>query len=765
MATLNIENSFITENRSVYDYLNQSGQGLYIPLYQRDYSWDTDNIDQLLEDLSRGIQRIARGEVSDDSKEIRFLGTIIIVLENNKNNLYPVDLQGVPSRVEKLIDGQQRISTIALMATLLLKRLYEIRKKFKNRAIYDQIDDVYGLWTEKLLSLFSLDLRRGNPTRKPKIIRGSKDYWTRNHEVDTAYPSELANYLAHFIQAQVEDAQFPSLNSTREKYGNTLLYQNGKRIETWLNKVVATAHCDDASDEFPSAKLIIETISQEYLWDFERPGIKEIIQVQDVSDKRSDAYLLCELVQTLAVCHYLLDRCCFTIIQPTDDDWAFDMFQSLNASGTPLTAIETFKPLIVNTMNGAAGYTGYKGSKSDQAFSILDAFLSETNTAQQKSKRTNDFLTSFFVAFDGRTLSSHFSQQRKALDDAYDSCPTIADKENLIVKMGNYADFYNKWLKYTSGLFPKTESDINNADITALIISFLKSCNHKMAITILGTMYDKILDGQEDAVTNFIKSVKAIGAYYFLWRSALPNTGLDASYREFFKKLEGEECTIEKVREFAVQNLAKKGINNREAWIEEAKGRLKYKDSSNELIRFALLVAADDTTNDPENPGLIIEGRTGCSEFLTLEKWLSPHLKTIEHVAPQSNSGAWDEKLYDSQLKHFNALGNLTLLPQDLNSSVGNKDFKEKLFYYKAVAAKEQHKVEQLKQAAAEEEITLNDNAIAMLKDSEYNAHLSSIASLPSDFVWDKEFVEKRTERLLGIIWDKIHSWVFRDRM
>lgn len=45
MAVLNIEKSFLTENRSVLDFLNQSGQGLYIPLYQRDYSWDSDNIE------------------------------------------------------------------------------------------------------------------------------------------------------------------------------------------------------------------------------------------------------------------------------------------------------------------------------------------------------------------------------------------------------------------------------------------------------------------------------------------------------------------------------------------------------------------------------------------------------------------------------------------------------------------------------------------------------------------------------------------------
>ena len=176
MAVLNIENSFLTENLSVLNFLNKSGQGLYIPLYQREYSWDSDNIEQLLEDLSRGIFRIANGEVSDDAKEIRFLGTIITVVEANRNNIYPVDPQAVPSRIEKLIDGQQRVSTIALMATLLTKRLIEIKNKMKKtHQSTDEVNEICDLWISKLEKIFSFDLGRGKPKLKPKIARGAED--------------------------------------------------------------------------------------------------------------------------------------------------------------------------------------------------------------------------------------------------------------------------------------------------------------------------------------------------------------------------------------------------------------------------------------------------------------------------------------------------------------------------------------------------------------------------------------------------------------
>lgn len=213
MAVLNIEKSFLTENRSVIDFLNQPGQGLYIPLYQRDYSWDSDNIEQLLEDLSRGIQRIALGEIADDSKEIRFLGTIITVVESNKTQIYPVEIQAVPPRIEKLIDGQQRVSTIALMATLLTKQLTDIKQKVKtDNPIYEQVNEICNLWIDqKLAPIFSFDLGRGTPRLKPKIIRGAKDYWTRADDVDVAYKSELANYLGHFIKAYVDKSTFPMM--------------------------------------------------------------------------------------------------------------------------------------------------------------------------------------------------------------------------------------------------------------------------------------------------------------------------------------------------------------------------------------------------------------------------------------------------------------------------------------------------------------------------------------------------------------------------
>src|SRR5690606_31203825 len=103
------------------------------------------------------------------------------------------------------------------------------------------------------------------------------------------------------------------------------------------------------------------------------------------------------LAQLFAFAHYLTKRCCVTLIKPTNEDWAFDMFQSLNATGTPLTAVETFKPRVVQFESGEGGY---KDSPSQEHFDHVDALMATTNKTTQKSRLTDRLLVSFALAWD-----------------------------------------------------------------------------------------------------------------------------------------------------------------------------------------------------------------------------------------------------------------------------------------------------------------------------------------------------------------------------
>lgn len=774
---IDIDKAFNPETKSVHAYYQSPGVGFYIPLYQREYSWDNDNIDQLLDDVAGGVDSL----IENPKDEIRFLGTIIAVKVVDKRKIYPIDPQGLPSLIENIIDGQQRLSTIALFSILLYKHIHLIENKLKASSedemlIVEQLKEICNYWKAKLIDVFSLDLKRGTPHRKPKIIRGNKDQWTKDGDIEKNYVSEVANHIAAFIGFvyAYEDAdeqarktlKIPKLN-TNNRAGKNL-----NRIDRWLRNTIISAHNTEASDFLP-AWDIIQKIDQENIWQYDRQDLKELVLKKEKDNKRSLGYNICSLVQLFSVIHYLLDRCCFTIIQPMNEDWAFDMFQSLNATGTPLTAIETFKPTVVNVTD-AQSNKQYKGSESEISFEKVDCLFTGTKSASQKSKLANEFLTSFALVANGYKLESHFSKQRRWLEDTYAKFKTFQAKNDFIHFFGNYAKFYKDvWIDYKGeNNVPITAiSSHKEAEITSLIILYLKESNHKMAITILGSFYKDVIDGKENSITNFVEVTKLIGAFYTLWRSADSNAKLDNVYRAFFR---GEDDSIkannwekkrhinlDELRPFLQKKLDEKGIGNKESWLRKAKNYLSH-NKSKSVSKFTLFVTAHDTIPDSDNLGLMKKGTPRTANYLTLRRWNSKDLKTIEHVAPQKPSSQdlrlWDTALYGDD-ERFQSIGNLTLLPAKVNISASNKGWVEKHLYYQHLCQRDQQKLQELANKARSKGLNLSPDTISMLQDSNFNDHIEPIVNLGEDGVWDAEFVEKRSIRMLEILWDITHKW------
>lgn len=89
----NLENLF----KSMYD----------VPVYQRPYSWDKEQVEVLLNDIIEAYQ-------SDSKDEGYYTGNIIVYDKNDKIN-------GLITKYD-IIDGQQRITTF----TLILMALYSL---------------------------------------------------------------------------------------------------------------------------------------------------------------------------------------------------------------------------------------------------------------------------------------------------------------------------------------------------------------------------------------------------------------------------------------------------------------------------------------------------------------------------------------------------------------------------------------------------------------------------------------------------------------
>lgn len=772
---VDINKAFNPETKSVYAHYQSPGVGFYIPLYQREYSWDSDNIMQLLDDIAKGVENLAE----NPKDEIRFLGTIIAVKVLDSRNIYPRDPQGLPSTIEQIIDGQQRLSTIALFSTLLYKHITLLEKKLKpnndsHSPYIPKLVEACNSWKKKLKNVFSLDLDRGTPPRKPKIIRGNKDQWTKDGDVEENYPSEVANYLAKFIDYAESNKLIPTPNKAIKTGANL------NKIDRWLKSIVLQAHDQNNNNgDFLVAWEIIKNANvQQDIWQYERTELASLVNQKERKDKRSIAYITCSFVQLFSVCHYLLDRCCFTIIQPMNVDWAFDMFQSLNATGTPLTAIETFKPTVVNTTDLQFGVK-FKDSDAEKSFDKIDELFVNVKSASRKNKLATDLLTSFALSSAGYKLESHFSKQRKWLDETYrntgkeQGCKDYQEQCDFINFFGNYAQFYKEiWTDYKGEnrmLAPRL-AGIKDAELASLLLLYLKDSNHKMAITILGRFYSDLINDKPNSASTFIEACKLIAAFYTLWRSSDSNTGLDNVYRNFFKEddnaysgnswIRTRSISLTILKKYLQKVLFDKGIGDKERWLRKAKNYLSY-NKSKSVSTFALFVSAHETIPDTEQVGLMKIGKHGTHQYLTLKQWNSNDLKTIEHIAPQTNKdNLWDENLYgDDEIYH--QIGNLTLLPLSVNSSVGNKGWEEKYIYFQHLSEGDIQRQNILAQKAKENGYTLKQETIEILQKASYSAHIKPIVMMGEYGNWDADKVKLRTERILDVLWDRINNWIF----
>lgn len=92
--------------RGIVEHL-QKVRRINIPVYQRNYAWNTNNCNQLFNDLMTIIQRMN----SNDLRSLDHFFGLVVVESSGK------------SEEEYIIDGQQRITTISLLFLAIQQKL------------------------------------------------------------------------------------------------------------------------------------------------------------------------------------------------------------------------------------------------------------------------------------------------------------------------------------------------------------------------------------------------------------------------------------------------------------------------------------------------------------------------------------------------------------------------------------------------------------------------------------------------------------------
>lgn len=325
--------------------------------------------------------------------------------------------------------------------------------------------------------------------------------------------------------------------------------------------------------------------------------------------------------------------------------------------------------------------------------------------------------------------------------------------QNIIVKKGN--------------VILKTEN-ISNSDLpkqAAFCTLYLQKAGHKMAHSVLSRFYSQILREGNDADIKFILACRQVAAFFTLWRSALDNAGLDDVYRELLQskiswKKGDTDLNNEVLKKYFLGVLEDKKIGDKNSWKNKAIEYLRY-DNVKIVCRFALFVTAHNTISDPDCIGLMKMSNPGVCSYLETDKWNSDSFSTIEHIAPQQQSSEedWDNNLYDDE-NNYEKIGNLTLLPVEINSSVGNKTWIEKWIYYKHLAETNPDCLDNLQQEAENYDISLSSQIVEKLKKTLHNHHIESIVNVGITGTWDKSLVEARTERICDILWERMYKWL-----
>lgn len=199
---------------SLLDFFSQSGRGFYVPYYQRNYSWDEENATKLIEDIFSSIKRT----LTKPENSI-FLGTVILHDEKNVQTGVHSDTPNLLTKVANVVDGQQRITSIAMLACVIAEQISQTVPNLKamtgSAAEFDALATELTDELPNIRKFFSVEITKtgAQPALKPKIIRAGdvsanpvSDQWTLSGPIDNFYRSNTSSFLSKFIAGISIDA-------------------------------------------------------------------------------------------------------------------------------------------------------------------------------------------------------------------------------------------------------------------------------------------------------------------------------------------------------------------------------------------------------------------------------------------------------------------------------------------------------------------------------------------------------------------------------
>ncbi|RKU07525.1 hypothetical protein C6502_17265 [Candidatus Poribacteria bacterium] len=732
--------------------------GFRVPEYQRNYDWDEENIKRLLEDCLNGFYYLSQSK--DES--YTFLGTIILVVEKSEPSFDGNSLS--------VVDGQQRLTTLILLCCVLIEELFSQKDDVRHlqESTADWIKREIDYICDRLFECVSGKLLKRDQTRSfPRIIRSPED--NRGFTPSEAeYRSVIAKFLNDFADSYRQDIPAFPLNLPEdgvEEYRR--FFQNYKYIKDQVQLGIYKSN--NTRDTEHQNGLEHNQIEHK---DFQKTGLRNLFEKLDTLTDQPDRDRAISdiagnpdssgLIRIMLFSHYLLKSVILTRVEAKNEDSAFDIFDSLNTTGEPLTAIETFKPRVISF---ESTITGYSRSETEEHFKRLEANLNHIET-DKRQIATKELLVTFALYLEGHKLAQNLVAQRAYLRRRFDTAKDLYFKRRIVHSLADIAEFQQTYWNRDSIQIPDDLHSSEMSDWLKLCCTFLSDMRTRLAIPIMARYW--VQHRQDRDWGAFTSIVKALTAFLALRRSITGNTrGIDSDFRKMMETLcigLNNSKVLPSLADFkqmlrAYLEIPRIGVKNKETWVSRV-CEVPLADHSRPLCRFLLFAASDKAMVDPKKQGLLTREGVRPSDqlaFLDIRKWQDDKYATVEHVAPESKPGSgWDEKIY-SRSHTIHTIGNIILLPQKENSSVGNAPWAKKKIFYRVLVAKTDKERNDLFEQAKKEGLDFKKQTKDLLEEQGRLDMLDPIANVDK---WTESMIQKRTKNILGLAWDVIAPWL-----
>ncbi len=794
------------------------GQGFYIPAFQRLFAWDAENIGRLFEDVVAGINELAGLQSRDrqpDIEAVTFLGTIVCFADAHPFKLVSPHVDDeVPPSIYVVIDGQQRLTVLAIIALLLHNFLREKRiADVDGAAINRELANIQTNVMEGLLDMLRIAYRSSERSCLPKIIRGPVDTWALTMH-KSKYQSQISSLISQYMdcisnesstsQGKIfnykisngsSEAIFPEAHNTIQHIISTLA--GGGKVEVKGHSIGKLPDVTEVFSSGTKGSAIMPTLfsltSRGSFFEDSTQAIKEAEASEDASGEKLEAAnklqeTQYEIARVLLLSSYMLHRVQLVCIVTDSVHYAYSIFDSLNTTGDPLTAYEAFRPRVFKFF----GFPGrFSRSEVKTILKELDAYLDLTKA--QQDMRTAEFLTIFALAESGVKLPKKLNEQRKYLNKNFTRSGSVDFLKNMLHVSRVHAFFSQEDYKssYLYRFLTNHQLQLNeNSPCEArFCLRFLAKARHTISIPIISRFYAKAeLSQKPEDHDEMCSAIKAIAAFFALWRSSRIDTDkIDSHHRSIMNPTRNRNIFLKSFMRASdfdpdIQTLldilnnilrsenissTRRPIKNMKSWVDLAKDMPIY-TKAKAVAKFILLLASQYASPLSNHGTLSSAGRAAGLYPIDERYWDHEAHSTIEHILPQSSEAAYVGNRSDI----IHHIGNLALLPQEINSHIGNAIWSERQLFYIALSSATD---EQLEATLREIEDQLDGNKLneatmAQLRESSlkireehpcmrdaYLPILKSIASYPN---FDLDTVSKRSENLLSLAWQPLDSWL-----